>query len=255
MAKYFVGKGSIVREIWGSSDTVLLIFAGSAAEFALNRSVDWLYFTGRLPADPIGRLFSTVRYAQAIVFSTDDRALAAIDQITAIHAGVERKRGSRIPDSAYLDVLFMLIGYTIRAYEFLERPLTAKEKEEIYEVFRRLGARMGLKGLPPGFREWVAMREDYIARNLVCSELTKDLYHRYKISLGPLRYRILQGGQALLVPARVKELLQLPSGWWMRPVVAFYKVARRVRLDRVIKAFLLPKEYRGRVGALDMGMG
>jgi hypothetical protein len=47
MEKDFVVKGSIVREIWGSSDTVLLVFAGSAAEFALNRSVDWLYFTGR----------------------------------------------------------------------------------------------------------------------------------------------------------------------------------------------------------------
>ncbi|MEJ7663471.1 MAG: hypothetical protein WKG07_29945 [Hymenobacter sp.] len=39
---------------------VLFIFAGAAAEFALNKAVDWLYFTGRLPADPLGRLFSTV---------------------------------------------------------------------------------------------------------------------------------------------------------------------------------------------------
>jgi hypothetical protein len=168
---------------------------------------------------------------------------------------VERKRGSRIPDSAYLDVLFMLIDYSIRAYEFLERRLTAPEKEEVYEVFHRLGSRMELKGLPPDFREWVAMREDYIGRNLVCSDLTKDLYHRYRISLGSLRYRILLGGQALLVPARVRELLQLPSGWWMRPAVALYKFTRWVRLDGAIKALLLPKEYRGRVGALDVGLG
>ena len=51
----FVKKDSIIREIWGKSDTVLLIFAGAAAEFALNRAVDWLYFTGKLPADPLGR--------------------------------------------------------------------------------------------------------------------------------------------------------------------------------------------------------
>jgi hypothetical protein len=55
---------SIVGLIWGEPDRVLLIFAGAAAEFALNRAVDWLFVTGRLPAHPIGRLFSTVRYAQ-----------------------------------------------------------------------------------------------------------------------------------------------------------------------------------------------
>src|SRR5580692_12416543 len=96
----FVSRGSIVRKIWGSSDTVMLVFAGSAAEFALNSSVDWLYYTGRLPADPIGRLFSTVRYARDIIFSPADRALGAIDQITAIHSGVEKGRGMKIPDSA-----------------------------------------------------------------------------------------------------------------------------------------------------------
>ena len=65
----FVEKDSIVREIWGKSDTVLFIFAGASAEFALNKSVDWLYFTGKLPSDPLGRLFSTVKYAKSIVFS------------------------------------------------------------------------------------------------------------------------------------------------------------------------------------------
>ena len=50
----FVQCSSIVRRIWGDPDLVLLIFAGSAAEFALNRSVDWLFFTGEIPRDPIG---------------------------------------------------------------------------------------------------------------------------------------------------------------------------------------------------------
>ncbi len=36
----FVDRGSIVRRIWADGDMVLLIFAGSAAEFALNRAVD-----------------------------------------------------------------------------------------------------------------------------------------------------------------------------------------------------------------------
>ena len=248
----FVSRGSIVRKIWGSSDTVLLVFAGSAAEFALNRSVDWLYYTGRLPADPIGRLFSTVRYARDIIFSPDDRALAAIDQITAIHSGVEKNRGMKIPDSAYRDVLFMLIDYTIRSFELMERKLTGGERAEIFEVFLRVGDRMELKGLPGNYRKWEVMREDHLERNLVYSEFTKDLYGRYKQALGAVRYRILLGGQALLVPERVGRLLSLPSGWWMRVAVFFYKIARFMKLDRMVKAVVLPAEYRAQVAALDV---
>jgi hypothetical protein len=106
--EYFVEKESVVRQIWGKSDTILFIFSGASAEFALNKAVDWLYFTGRLPADPIGRLFSTVSYARQIVFSKEADAYKAIDKITAIHKGVENARGSVIPDWAYRDVLFML---------------------------------------------------------------------------------------------------------------------------------------------------
>ena len=50
--EFFVEKGSVVRKIWGKGDTILFVFAGSAAEFALNKAVDWLYFTGRLPCRP-----------------------------------------------------------------------------------------------------------------------------------------------------------------------------------------------------------
>ena len=70
----FIDQRSIVRTIWGNPNIILLIFAGSAAEFALNRAVDWLFFTGRIPADPIGRLFSTVRYSQEILFADEDTA-------------------------------------------------------------------------------------------------------------------------------------------------------------------------------------
>src|SRR5690349_13182214 len=97
----FVEENSVVRKIWGKSDTVLFIFAGASAEFALNKAVDWLYFTGRLPADPLGRLFSTVRYARMIVFSPEEQAHKAIDSLYQIHNAVEQKRGASIPDWAY----------------------------------------------------------------------------------------------------------------------------------------------------------
>ncbi|MGK4566252.1 hypothetical protein [Flavobacterium sp. 3HN19-14] len=93
--EYFVKKDSVVRKIWGKSDTVLFIFAGAAAEFALNKAVDWLYFTGKLPKDPLGRLFSTVAYARVIIFSEKEVAFRTIDSIAAIHAGVEENRGAK----------------------------------------------------------------------------------------------------------------------------------------------------------------
>src|ERR1700733_4140384 len=128
MDEVFVAQDSIVRKIWGKADTILFIFAGAAAEFALNKAVDWLYFTGRLPADPLGRLFSTVTYARQIIFSDETAALQSIDKITAIHKGVEENRGMQIPDWAYRDVLFLLIDYSIRSFELLDRRLTEREK-------------------------------------------------------------------------------------------------------------------------------
>ena len=126
----FVEKNSVVRKIWGKSDTVLFIFSGAAAEFALNKAVDWLYFTGKLPSDPLGRLFSTVTYARKIVFSSMDEAHGAIDSLRQIHSAVEQNRGTAIPDWAYRDVLFMLIHYSISSYELLEEKLSDEERTE-----------------------------------------------------------------------------------------------------------------------------
>ena len=109
----FVKEKSVVRKIWGKSDTVLFIFAGASAEFALNKAVEWLYFTGKLPSDPLGRLFSTVSYAKKMVFSSMDDANKAIDTLQKIHGAVEQSRGTAIPDWAYRDVLFMLIHYSM----------------------------------------------------------------------------------------------------------------------------------------------
>src|SRR5258708_123828 len=104
--QFFVEENSVVRKMWGKSDTILFIFAGASAEFALNKAVDWLYFTGKLPSDPLGRLFSTVNYARRIVFSSMNEAHKTIDTMRHIHTTVEENRGSSIPDRAYRDVLF-----------------------------------------------------------------------------------------------------------------------------------------------------
>jgi hypothetical protein len=247
----FVAKDSVVRKVWGSSDTILFIFAGSAAEFALNRAVDWLYFTGRLPADPLGRLFSTVAYAKMIVFAPADAANAAIDKITAIHGGVEAARNARIPDWAYRDVLYMLIYYSIVSFELLERKMTEAEKEEVFDVFYRVGARMGLPSLPDHYPDWLISREYHLQNDLIKSDHTIDLYKQYRKHLGDTRYALLLQAQKMILPPVAKKMLGMNRVEWIRPVVPLYKLLKRIGADRLIKHVLLPEKYKNQVFGLD----
>ncbi len=250
-ANCFVAPGSIVRRIWGTSDTVLFIFAGAAAEFALNKAVDWLYFTGRLPADPLGRLFSTVDYARRIVFADRAGAEKAIDTIAAIHDAVEARRGQSIPAWAYRDVLFMLIAYSIRAFEILERPLTTLEKEEITDVFCRVGRRMSIPDLPDSYAAWQLARAQHLASNTASSIHTRHLYQQYRKHLGGPRYALLRAVQGLVVPAGVRAKLHLPGKIWISPAVAFYRLTSRWRFSQWAKNALLPAAYQARILALD----
>lgn len=249
---FFVERGSVVRQIWGKSDTILFIFAGASAEFALNKAVDWLYFTGQLPSDPLGRLFSTVNYARLIVFSDRKKALSSIDKIAAIHSAVENKRAAKIPDWAYRDVLFMLIDYSIRAFELLERKLTAAEKEEVFDVFYRVGQRMQINGLPENFREWQKAREEHLSENLMYSSFTADLYRQYEKHLGRIRFKLLKEAQILVVPEKVNRLLQLGSRSVLSPMIQPYKISRKLKLDHLIKAILLSAAYKEQIKELDV---
>jgi uncharacterized protein (DUF2236 family) len=249
--EYFVDEKSVVRQIWGKSDTILFIFAGASAEFAVNKAVDWLYFTGKLPSDPLGRLFSTVSYAREIVFAEKNHALRAIDSIAAIHAAVENKRGAKIPAWAYRDVLFMLIDYSIRSFEVLERELSGLEKQEVFDVFFRVGSRMGLTGLPQNFNEWLTMRQEHLCENLAHSPYSKDLFCQYRKHLGAMRYRILLESQMLVVPEKVREQLGFRRISLLKPLIGLYKVSRTVKMDWLLKELILPAKYKDEIKALD----
>lgn len=249
---YFVSKDSIVRKIWSKGDTILFIFAGASAEFALNKAVDWLYFTGRLPADPLGRLFSTVSYARQIIFSEYHAAVYAIDKITAIHTEVEEKRGTKIPDWAYRDVLFMLIDYSIRSFEVLERKLTEEEKTEVFDVFNRFGQRMRLTGLPSDYDDWLIMRNEHLQSNLIYSNFTTDLFKQYRHHLGSVRYQLLKQAQILVVPERVKRLLSLGNISVLDPALKVYKLARLFKLEGLLRNVILPSGYKKQITDLDI---
>src|SRR5687768_13075708 len=247
----FVRRGSVVRRIWGDGDMVLLVFAGSAAEFALNRAVDWLFFTGKLPGDPIGRLFSTATYAQQIVFADATTASRTLDRIRAVHAGVERQRGQHIPDWAHRDVLYMLIDYSERAHELLARPLSAAEQRELYDVFYRVGTGLQIADLPSTYAGWRADREVHMRRDLLNGDGTEDLYDRYRNQLGPWRYQVLLRIQAILCPEHVRGLLRLKRAEWLRPLLRFYAFLVRAGLRSLIHRVLMPSTYLPAVRGLD----
>lgn len=250
-ARDFVERDSVVRRIWGDGDMVLLVFAGSAAEFALNRAVDWLFFTGKLPRDPIGRLFATAGYAQGIVFAGEATAARTLERIRAAHEAVERQRGQRIPDWAHRDVLYMLIDYSERAHELLARPLTSAERDELYDVFRRVGTGLRIPNLPRTYAAWKADRERHLRFDLTYSDGTAALYAQYRRHLGRWRYELLLRIQSILAPDHVRGLLRLQRAAWLRPFVRLYPLLVRAGLRPVVQRVLMPAAHLSAVRALD----
>jgi uncharacterized protein (DUF2236 family) len=251
----FVSQRSIVRSIWGASDPVLLIFAGSAAEFALNRAVDWLFFTGQIPQDPIGRLFSTVRYAQEIVFVDETTAGRTLDQIYSIHKSVERGRGAQIPDWAFRDVLYMLIDYSERAHALLHRPLTKAEQRELYDVFRRVGEGLRIPELPANYAEWQDDRRRHLEGDLEYSEYTRLLFEKYREHLGGWRYEILRLTQAQLAPERVRRLLGLTQPPLLFEAFRVYGLFTRLNLQELVHWLLLPARYMDEIRSFNRSEG
>ena len=250
-ARDFVDGHSIVRKIWGNPDLVLLIFAGSAAEFALNRAVDWLFFTGEIPRDPIGRLFSTVRYAQEIVFVDEERACRTLERINVKHAFVEHERRQTIPDWAYRDVLYMLIDYSERAYSLLYRPLTQSEKNDLFHVFQRIGEALCIPELPKTYTEWKTDRRRHLVQDLVYSKHTSMLYQAYRKHLGVWRYCLLLEVQALLAPNEVRRLLHLNSNRVIGGMAQAYGMIGRRNLRSLVHTLLIPPRYWAEVRGFD----
>jgi hypothetical protein len=236
----FVAPGSIVRSIWGDGDTILFVFAGSAAEFALNRAVDWLFFSGRLPADPFGRLFSTARFARDIAFADEATARRSLDRIRTAHRLVERQRGQTIPAWAHRDVLYMLIDYSERAYRLLHRPLGGAERADLHDVFRRVGQGLAIPDLPETYDDWVADRRRHLERDLACSGLTAELYGQYRRHLGRWRYETLLRVQSVLVPEHVRRLLGLEPCRWLWPSLTAYRAVVRIGLRPLVHRLVMP---------------
>lgn len=248
----FVAPGSIVRRIWGDGDVILLVFAGSAAEFALNRAVDWLFFTGAIPRDPVGRFFTTAEYARDIVFASRDEAARTLARVHAIHDDVQRARNERIPAWAFRDVLYMLVDYSQRAYELLHRPLAPDECEELYDVFRRVGEALAVEELPPDYARWREDRARHLERDLVRGPYTAELNAAYRRELGAARYALLRAVQSVLLPRAVLAWTGQRPSQAVRVGIGAYRELARAGMRGVVRRVLVPGRYGGRVRGLDV---
>ena len=249
--KTFVDDNSIVKKIWSTTDMTLFIFAGASAEFALNKQVDWLYFTGKLPGDPIGRLFSTVKYAQYIIFKEEKEAANSIDKINSIHHNVESARGKKISNAGYQDVLYMLIHYSISSFELLERKLSNEEKDEMVRTFQKIGIQMHIDNLPGNYAEWFSAYNNNLQINLLNSPFTKDLFKQYKKHLGLFRYFLLIDIQRMLVPEHVNSLLCLGRPKIVHLLIPVYRLIRTYSLHKYLILTMVPNKFKDQVRGMD----
>jgi hypothetical protein len=146
----------------------------------------------------------------------------------------------------------MLIHYSQASFELLERKMTEPEKEELFDVFNRVGERMGLKGLPANYQEWTIMRQEHLQADLAKTHYTIDLYKQYHKHLGWMRYSILKESQKLVVPGHAKHLLQLRGPGWLRPILTIYKLSRKIKMDGFLKSLVMPVAYKKQIRELDI---
>jgi hypothetical protein len=66
-----------------------------------------------------------------------------------------------------------------------------------------------------------------------------------------VRYKILLETQTLVVPQKVRELLGFRKNSLLNPLLALYKISRRINVDWLLKSLILPSQYKKEIMALD----
>jgi uncharacterized protein (DUF2236 family) len=221
----------ITRTIWGDAENIVLIYAGAAAEFALNPENHWLFYTGKLPTDPLRRFETTLRYQRNLFFMPQEAIPALAKRIKAIHTDVEEKRSRegaeiKISDQAYLQVFSMLIEYGILGYEYLHRlKLTQREKETYFEDIRSIALMMEIRDFPADYGRYLTQRDRMVVKELQCNIFTNQLMAAYRKSLPTVCYWALLQFQARFIHPTLARRLDLKTnrvfGWvyWLYPRV------------------------------------
>jgi uncharacterized protein (DUF2236 family) len=228
----------ITRTIWGDAENILLIYVGSAAEFALNPENHWLFYTGKLPSDPLRRFETTLRYQRKLFFTPQEAMPALARHIKDIHRDVEESRSRKegpikISDQAYLQVFSMLIEYGILGFEYLHRrQMTQQERETYFDDMRSVALMMEIRDFPEDYRHYLARRARMVASELQCNAFTLELMDAYRKSLPSVSYWGLLQFQARFIHPTLASRLNLKTNrffewaYWIYPRVRFQPLFR-----------------------------
>ncbi len=230
----------VIRKVWSDPDAVLLIFAGASAEFALSKYVDWLFFTGKIPGQPIERMMSTLAYAKRLLFTESDQRQVALEELVKIHQRVGEKRGFEIPNEAFLDVLNMLIFYTSRAHELIFEPLSPQDKQFIINEFSMIGRGLQISNLPKNWEEFENQRNTAFEKRYTYSEQSKLLFESYRRNLGEYIWFSLDKVYDFILP---KIWGRNPSRFW-NSLIGFILFIGRVLLPHPWLFLLLPAPFK-----------
>lgn len=241
----------ISRRIWTSTENIVLIYVGSAAEFALNPEVDWLFYTMRLPNDPQKRFVETFKFNQKLILATPEELPKLAQIIRHIHEKLSEKRSAdehrhvEISNSGFKQVGNMLIEYGIRGFEYLQRrKMTDQELEDYYQDMRMMMQMMGIHELPEVYAKWREEHERSVKEELAINKYTKQLYDAYRRDVGPWRYWLLRRFQAAFINPAVTAKLDLPNNWLVSFLYKIYPFIPTQWDWQIIKLVLLKRATR-----------
>ncbi|MDF3128808.1 oxygenase MpaB family protein [Kiritimatiellaeota bacterium B1221] len=235
------------RKLWTDLDHILLVYVGSAAEFALVEENHWLFYTNKLPSAPLERLISTFAWNQKVMMTSSRDAETLAKTIRGFHDQVESERAReegghpQISNAAFRAVGAMLIEYAIRAEAYLEqREVNAVEKENYY--FDQVGffKAMGIDGWEESYQLFHENHAEELVSQLKVNTYTVEMFQSYRKDLGALRYSLLVQFMAWFVPESVREELKLKKSAWFKPLFYFYPKLHGWGLSKIVHRTLLP---------------
>jgi uncharacterized protein (DUF2236 family) len=223
------GPGSMVWHI----DREAAVFLAAGRALLLQLAHPWVAAAiaehSRSLADPIGRFHRTFGFVFTMVFGTTEEAIAAARRLHRRHAaisGILAESTGAFPagtpyhanDVAALRWVFAaLADSAIVAFELVNPPLSAGERERYYAEFRRFAAFFGIpQSAPPAswpafaayFEEMVG--SDRLAVSPAARAIAAELFAGAGTRLrSPGWYRALTTG---MLPERLRDEFALPYG-------------------------------------------
>lgn len=235
------------RKLWTDLDHILLVYVGSAAEFALVEENHWLFYTNKLPSAPLDRLLSTFVWNRKVMTTSAADAESLAHTIKGFHDQVESERRHeegghpKISNQAFRAVGAMLIEYALRGEAYLEnREISEQEKETYYQDQRGFFEAMGIQDWEPSYREFHQNREREVPEQLVPNEYTEKLFEAYRKDLGALRYFLLRHFMGWFVPEYIQKTLKLPKVFWFRWAYNLYPKLHGHAGAKMVHRLLLP---------------